>query len=194
MGSGIAQYKFLLLPVALGLMVPAATLPWITINFLGSHDYSTINILPGLMGLAVDQDLGSGFAIADLLSAYDEAYYLGVFSQSAFVVSIALTGFAAWRSDKQRLVVAAGTLAIASAMTWLYSVDSIKDNFAGQAAISGGIIGEEFKGHESTLADALIKIGAGQYFAAAGGVTALCYLLVNFRAAYKKTRISASPS
>ena len=193
MGSGIVEYKFLLLPIALGLMVPAATLPWITINFLGSHDYSAINILSGLTGSSVKQDSGGQFAISDLISAYDEAYYLAVFSQSAFVISIGMMGIAAWRHDKPWLVVVAGTLAISSALTWMYSVDSIKDNFAGQAAITGGIIGEEFKGHENALADALIKIGAGQYFVAAGGVTGLCYFLVNYKVVYKKTRISTSP-
>jgi hypothetical protein len=63
----------------------------------------------------------------------------------------------------------AGILAIVSSFLWFYSVDSLKNDFAEQAAITGGIIGEEFKGQERSLADIIIGLGLGPYVALVGG-------------------------
>ncbi|MGI0037760.1 MAG: hypothetical protein ACRD99_05330, partial [Nitrososphaera sp.] len=69
--------------------------------------------------------------------------------------------------------------------------ESLKENFARQAATTGGIIGEEFKGHESTLADILIRLGIGQYFVAAGGIVAVFNYFVEKKLVHK-TRLPAA--
>ncbi|HJS83480.1 MAG TPA: hypothetical protein VJ742_11675, partial [Nitrososphaera sp.] len=60
-----------------------------------------------------------------------------------------------------------------------------------QAALMGGIIGEEFKGHETTLADMLIRLGAGQYFVAASGALGIL-TYVSEKKALRKSQSAAA--
>jgi hypothetical protein len=87
-----------------------------------------------------------------------------------FIVSI--IGMAAaipFKRHRSTIALSAGILAIASSLLWFYSIDSLKHNFAQQAATTGGIIGEEFRGHEKSLADIIIGLGSGPYAALSGG-------------------------
>jgi hypothetical protein len=67
----------------------------------------------------------------------------------------------------------AGILAIITAVLWIYSIQSFKDQFSRDANLSGGIIGEEWKGNANIIIDRLIMIGVGQYLVIASGVIAI---------------------
>ncbi|MCI0563060.1 MAG: hypothetical protein MN733_31670, partial [Nitrososphaera sp.] len=77
------------------------------------------------------------------------------------------------------LSLAAGVLAISSALLWVYSVESMKINFVQVTSITGGIIGEEFRGQEKTLADAFFLLGSGHYLALLAGVISLLGFFIN---------------
>lgn len=169
----LASYRFLLVPVSIGLLLPAVALPWIVINFLGVHRFSPADIAELYFGETSSQSTGR-FDIKNLLSSYSDSYFAAVASLSLYFFSVVgMILSVAWRNQRPTIALIAGSLAIISAILWLYSVHSIKENFSSQAEISGGLIGGEFKGHESTLADILIQLGIGQYFVAAGGATGI---------------------
>lgn len=177
MAAILRGYQFLPVPLALGLILPAAAIPWIGINFMGNHQFSPIDIVTLLYSKVSSTTPGEEPDILNLLSSYDGSYYLAVFSLIAYVSSIAtLVVAAAWRSWCSWIALTAGILAIASAACWVLAVDSLKESFSAQAALTGGIIGEEFKGHEQTLADSLIRPGIGQYFVACAGAVAVLTL------------------
>lgn len=178
MNAMIIGYQFLLLPLALGLILPAIAIPWISINFLGDHQFSPIDIMTQLYVNKASSGPGSSPDITNLLSSYDGSYYLALFSLTTYASSIAaLAAAAVWRSRRPLIALAAGILATASAAGWVLAVDSLKESFSAQAASTGGLIGEEFKGHEQTVANSLIRLGIGQYFVAcAGAVCVLTYI------------------
>ncbi len=170
MNARLAPYKFLLAPVSLGLLIPAVAIPWIAINFLGFHQFSPINILSEFYNPGTAEQNSNRFDIANLFSSYRDSYYSAIASLLMYFASIAgMILSVAWGAHRPKIALVAGILAITAAIVWMYSVQSVKDNFASQAALTGGIIGEEFKGHETTLADILIRLGSGQNFVAAGG-------------------------
>jgi hypothetical protein len=72
-----------------------------------------------------------------------------------------------------RLGLVAGILAIIAAVLWIYSIQSFKDQFSRDADLSGGIIGEEWKGNANVIIDRLIMVGVGQYLVIASGVIAI---------------------
>jgi hypothetical protein len=73
------------------------------------------------------------------------------------------------KSNKKKLVLSssiglvAGILAIIIAVLWMYSIQSLKVQFSCYADLSGGIIGEEWKGNANVIIDRLIMIGVGPY-------------------------------
>jgi hypothetical protein len=171
MKPGLRAYVFLLVPVSIGIMLPSIFISWMAVNFLGFHQFSPIEIISELYGAKEPQ---SGFDIRNLLLSYNDTFTYAVASLSLYFASlIGMIISAGWGKHRSRIALAAGIIAITAATLWIYSVESLKENFARQAGITGGIIGEEFKGHESTLADILIQLGIGQYFVAAGGIVAI---------------------
>ena len=171
MKSNLRSYVFLLLPISLGIMLPSIFISWIAVNFLGFHQFSPIEIVSELY--AQNESQGR-FDIRNLLSSYNDTLSYTVASFSLYFVSlVGMMISVGWNKQRTRIALVSGILAMTAASLWIYSVESLKDNFSRQAAITGGIIGEEFKGHESALADVLIRLGIGQYFVAAGGVVAV---------------------
>lgn len=167
----LSAYVFLLVPVSIGIMLPSIFISWIAVNCLGFHQFSPIEIISELYGQKESQ---AGFDIRNLLLSCNDTFTYAVASLSLYFASlVGMIISAGWGKHRSRIALAAGILAITAATLWIYSVESLKENFARQSGITGGIIGEEFKGHESTLADILIRIGIGQYFVAAGGVVAV---------------------
>jgi hypothetical protein len=167
----LRAYVFLLVPVSIGIMLPSIFISWIAVNFLGFHQFSPIEIISGLYGQKESQ---AGFDIRNLMLSYNDTFAYAVASLLLYFASLfGMIISAGWGKYRSRIALAAGILAITAATLWIFSVESLKENFARQAGITGGIIGEEFKGHESTLADILIRLGIGQYFVAAGGIVAI---------------------
>ncbi|MGH9927223.1 MAG: hypothetical protein ACRD5B_17800, partial [Nitrososphaeraceae archaeon] len=72
-----------------------------------------------------------------------------------------------------RIALVAGILAIITGVLWIYSVQSFKVQFSRDAEISGGIIGEEWRGNANVIIDRLIMLGLGHYFVIASGVIAV---------------------
>lgn len=179
---------FLLLPVSLGIMLPSIFISWIAVNFLGFHQFSPIEIISELY--AQDESQGR-FDIRNLLSSYNDTFTYAVASFSLYFASlVGMIISIGWNKQRTKIALVSGILAITAAGIWIYSVESLKDNFSRQAAITGGIIGEEFKGHESTLADILIRLGIGQYFIAAGGAVAVLHYFVE-KKLVRKNRLPA---
>ena len=189
MKLGLSSCFFLLVPVSLGIMLPSVFISWIAVNFLGFHQFSPIEIVSELYGQKESQ---GRFDIRNLLLSYNDTFTYAVASFSLYFASLAgLVISLGWKKHRAKLALVAGILGITAASLWIYSVESLKENFSRQAAITGGIIGEEFKGHESTLADVLFRLGMGQYFVAAGGIVAVLNFLVE-KKLLQRTRLSAT--
>lgn len=168
----LMDYKFIFVPAALGVLLPALFLPWVVINFLGLTPFSPFDIVTSIVWQdnSRSSDQKSRFDLLDLISSYRDTSTAVVASMLLYTVSI--IGMAAaipFRRHRSTIALSAGVLAIVSSCLWFYSIDSLKHNFAQQAAMTGGIIGEEFRGHERSLADIIIGLGVGPYVALAGG-------------------------
>jgi hypothetical protein len=168
----MVNYGFIFVPAALGVLLPALFLPWVLINFLGLTPFSPIDIVTSTIWQDDNRssEQSSRFDLQDIISSYQDTSNAVVASMISYIVSI-IVMLAAIPIKRYRSTIAlsAGILAIASSLLWFYSIDSLKNNFSEQAAITGGIIGEEFKGHERSLADIIIGLGLGPYVALAGG-------------------------
>lgn len=170
--SSLNSCRFIILPTALGLLLPALFLPWIAINFLGLDLFSPIDMFASAVWGDGISSAGR-FELHDFMTTYRDTSNAFVASLTfyalAAVCMVAAISFGRRRSE---LALVAGILAIASSSLWFYSIESLRDNFSRQASITGGIIGEEFRGHERDLADAMIVIGSGPFVALAGGAIA----------------------
>ncbi|MGI0047981.1 MAG: hypothetical protein ACREAW_00430 [Nitrososphaera sp.] len=177
--AGLTYYRFISLPVAIGLLLPSLFIPWVTINFLGSSLFSPLYIIRVffLQGAGDgDQNL---FDLYDLMTSYNDTFSASVASIGSLVASVAIMPSGIMlRAHRPRLVLVAGCLAVASCVFWLYSIESLKSNFSHQAAITGGIVGEEFRGHERALADIIIGVGLGPYLALAAGIGGIMYRII----------------
>lgn len=189
MNSGLRSYVFLLVPISLGILLPSIFISWIAVNFMGYHQFSPIDMVTELYG---QNESPGSFDIRNLLLSYNDTYYYTVASFSLYFASlVGLIVSVAWKKHRANVALVAGIIAISAAGLWMYSVESLKENFSRQAASTGGIIGEEFRGHESTLADILIRLGTGQYFVAAGGIVAVVNYFVE-RKLVQRTRLPAA--
>jgi hypothetical protein len=170
--SFLVNYGFIFVPVALGVLLPALFLPWVLINLLGLTPFSLIDIVASTIWKddSRSSDQNSRFDLQDFVSSYQDTSNAIVASMISYIASIIFM-IAAIPIKRYRSTIAlsAGILAIVSSFLWFYSVDSLKNDFAEQAAITGGIIGEEFKGQERSLADIIIGLGLGPYVALVGG-------------------------
>lgn len=125
--------------------------------------------------------------IADLTAVYpnsSSAFILSILilypiSIAVMVGAIVFSAIGKKGGSKTKLVLSsrigliAGILAIITAVLWIYSIQSFKDQFSRDADLSGGIIGEEWKGNANVIIDRLIVIGVGQYLVIASGVIAI---------------------
>lgn len=186
----LTDYNFILVPIALGVLLPAMFLPWLSINILGETLVSPIGMASGyrqddtkLPGQDRRIDL------QDFVSSYRDTSNAIAASMISYASSIAVMISAIIvRRYRSTIALTAGMLAIGSSLLWFYSVDSLKSSFAEQAAITGGIIGEEFKGHERSLADLIIRLELGPFAALAGGVIGTLAFLGEKAAFMKKWR------
>jgi len=171
--SFLMDYRFIFVPAALGVLLPALFLPWVVINFLGLTPFSAFDIVRSTLWQddSESSDQKSRFDLQDLISSYRDTSTTVVASIVLYIASIIGMAVAIpFRRHRSTIALSAGILAIASSLLWFYSIETLKSNFAQQAAMTGGIIGEEFKGHERSLADIIVGLGLGPYVALAGGV------------------------
>jgi hypothetical protein len=195
----LLNYQIVLITAALGLSLISLTLPWLTINLFGQRSYSAFDNMQILTDSLEEGEgnVGDTFfdnnkpqndlVIADLTAVYPN-------SSSAFILSILILypisiagmvgaivfsaigkkgGSKARSVLSSRLGLVAGILAIIAAVLWIYSIQSFKDQFSRDADLSGGIIGEEWKGNANVIIDRLIMVGVGQYLVIASGVIAI---------------------
>lgn len=191
------KFQIVLLTAALGLLLISLTLPWLTINLFGQRSYSAIDNMQILTDLQKERDTGStsfdrnkphnDFIIADLTTVYPDsssAFILSIvilypISIALLVGAIVFSAIGKKGGSKRKLVLSsriglvAGILAIITAVLWMYSVQSFKVQFSRDADLSGGIIGEEWKGNANVIINRLILIGFGQYLVIGSGVIAI---------------------
>jgi len=191
------RYQIILLGTALGLLLVSLVLPWLVVNLFGQRSYSALDNIQILTnsqrgagntsGTSSNNNPQNDLVITDLTTVYPN-------SSSAFILSmlvlypisiLAMVGgilFAAIGKkgdNKIKLIVfskialVAGILAIIMGVLWIYSVQSFKAQFSRDAEISGGIIGEEWRGNANVVIDRLIVMGLGHYFVIASGVIAV---------------------
>ena len=190
----------MLLTAALGLLLISLTLPWLTINLFGQRSYSAFDNMQILTDAQKEEEGNPGgtsfdnnikpqndLVIADLTAVYpnsSSAFILSILilypiSIAVMVGAIVFSAIGKKGGSKTKLVLSsrigliAGILAIITAVLWIYSIQSFKDQFSRDADLSGGIIGEEWKGNANVIIDRLIVIGVGQYLVIASGVIAI---------------------
>lgn len=183
-----SSFQFLLLPIALGLLLPSLIMPWVTLDLFGTYNLSPIDLLSS------SSDRGEAGISPDLIREYPEIIFHDlvrsykvttsyIISMATFLAAIVGTIVSISMKNQRRMLVAviAGALAITSAIAWLQMIDSIKNNFAQQAALTGGLIGEEFKGNERSLADRILKVGIGPYVIIPAGGAGIIYYFIQRR-------------
>ena len=189
----------MLLTAALGLLLISLILPWMTINLFGQRSYSAFDNMQILTdsqkeegnvgGTSIDNNKPQNdLVIADLTTIYpnsSSAFILSILilypiSIAVMVGAIVFSAIGKKEGSKRKLVLlssrvglVAGILAIITAVLWIYSVESFKDQFSRDADLSGGIIGEEWKGNANVIIDRLIMMGFGQYLVIVSGVIAI---------------------
>jgi hypothetical protein len=170
------KYKFIILPVIIGLLLPSFLVPWVTINLFGYHPFYPLNILEELFTQPKSSSTTSQnqIALLEIATSYKDAYAGIIISIILFIISIptAVTATVS-KSRRSILLVLVAFLSISSSILWLYSIQSFKASFAHQASVTGGLIGEEWKGSENTLVNRIIRLGVGQYFILIAGIVAL---------------------
>jgi MFS family permease len=188
----------MLLTTALGLLLISLTLPWLTINLFGQRSYSAFDNMqiltdsqkeegnPGVTSFDNNKPQND-LVIADLTAVYpnsSSAFILSILilypiSIAVMVGAIVFSAIGKKWGSKRKLVLSsrlgfiAGILAVIAAVLWIYSIQSLKDQFSRDADLSGGVIGEEWKGNANVIIDRLIMIGIGQYLVIASGVIAI---------------------
>ena len=196
----LLNYQIVLLAAALGLSLISLTLPWLTINLFGQRSYSAFDNMQTLTDSQKEEEEGNAgdisfnnnkpqndLVIADLTAVYpnsSSAFILSILilypiSIAGMVGAIVFSAIGKKGGNKARSVLSsrlglvAGILAIIAAVLWIYSIQSFKDQFSRDADLSGGIIGEEWKGNANVIIDRLIMVGVGQYLVIASGVIAI---------------------
>jgi hypothetical protein len=178
----LTSYRFIFVPAALGVLLPTLFLPWIVINLLGLTPFSPIDIVSSVIWQDDSKlsDQKSRFDLQNFISSYQDTFVSVVASMVMYIASIIGMAVAiTFRRHRSTIALSAGILAISASLLWFYSIESLKHNFAQQAAMTGGIIGEEFKGHERSLADLIIGLGMGPYVALAGGAIGTLTFITN---------------
>lgn len=163
-------------------------LPGLVVNLFGQRIYSAFDNIMFLANLQGENGLGStrdDAALSDLRSVYPDSssafilsimvlYPISIAIAIAAVIFTALGGkYVKKRSMPSAIALGAGIFAIVAGVTWIYSIESFKAQFSRDAELSGGIIGEEWKGNANLFVDRLIVMGVGHYVVIAAGVIAV---------------------
>jgi hypothetical protein len=177
------EYRFILAPLALGLLLPSIAIPWVVVDFLGHHTYSPLDIVQELSPRnATDNTLNQNqnqFLLLDLTSTYRGVSSAFVFSTIVYLISIpAIIASIVWKKHRAKIALIAGIMAITAGLGWVYSVQSFKAHFAQEAASTGGLIGQEWKGQENTIINGIIIMGTGHYFVILAGIIAILAYVV----------------
>ena len=190
------EYRFILLPLALGLLLPSMVVPWLIVDFLGHHPYSPLDII----GELVQRNLSNNnttppsqnqFLLLDLTSTYTGTSSAFVFSTVLYLISIpAIIAAMVWKKHRAKIALAAGIIAITAGLAWVYSVQSFKTHFAQEASSTGGLIGQEWKGKESAIIDGIIIMGSGHFFVITAGILAIFAYVVE--KVYRKQPVGAT--
>jgi MFS family permease len=192
------KYQIMLLTAALGLLLISLILPWLIVNFFGQRSYSAFDNMQILTNSQKEEGNAGGtsfnnnkpqndLVIADLTTVYpgsSAAFILSMLilypiSIAVMIGAIVFSAIGKKDGSKRKLVLSsrvglvAGILAIITAVLWIYSVQSFKVQFSRDADLSGGVIGEEWKGNANFIIDRLIMMGLGQYLVIASGVIAI---------------------
>lgn len=197
----VRKYQFILIPIALGFLLPSLLMPWVTINFLGVTGLTPLDLFQGSYKMSSNVTSSEDTAAAsreppelvflDLVSSYNVAWLYSVWMLAylgSIIVMIISAMLKQWRVQTALL---GGALAIVAATVWLFSIEEMKINFAAQASMTGGLIGGEFKGNERALIDTIVRMGLGPYIAiAAGAAGILSYPIQHY---FKKSRDDDSP-
>jgi hypothetical protein len=180
-----SSYRFILVPIALGLLLPSLIMPWVIFGLFGTSNLSPVDLLPSSSDAAdsgVTPELvreHPEVIFHDLVKSYN-ATNLYISSMATYLISIVCMISSMFVNNQRKMIVTlvAGILAITSAVIWFAMIESVKTSFALQAALTGGLIGEEFRGNEKGLADTILKVGIGPYIVSiAGGVGISSYFI-----------------
>lgn len=182
----LRPYQFILLPIALGLLLPSLLMPWVIISFQGVNGLTPLDLVRGSYdrsnsysgskeGVATASREHPELVFLDLVSSYklQGAYVFWISTYLASIIAMIVS--LVFQRVRTKMAIIAGSLAIAAAITWFYSIEELKINFAEQAAITGGLIGEEFKGNERTLIDTIVRMGFGPYAAIPAGALGILF-------------------
>src|SRR5207302_8874796 len=88
------EYRFILLPLALGLLLPSIVVPWLVVDFLGHHPYSPLDVIGEVIQRNVANNNNTNppnqnqFRLLDLTSTYTGTSSAFVFSYVIFLISI----------------------------------------------------------------------------------------------------------
>ncbi|MGH9990704.1 MAG: hypothetical protein ACREAS_09735, partial [Nitrososphaera sp.] len=185
----VLHLQFVLVSVALGFLILSTALPWLIVNLFGQRTYSALDNLTIIITTASPMSTDAleksqiDPIISDLNSwIYSNSSFALIVGTILYPISLATMAIALvlivlrnkvtsyWT---HQTVVAAGILAIVAAAFWIYSIQSFKIQFSQEAELSGGIIGEEWRGSVERVLDRLIVIGSGPFVVAAGGIIAI---------------------
>ena len=143
------KYRFILVPVSLGILVPSLFLPWLSIDLLGHHTYSPLNTLVEMMYLKDKTFIQSqSFSLLNITSTYHNSYYGIICSMTIYLGSISFLVVSLLLQRKyhrilpSRLVIISGIFALAAGVSWLHAIETFKNHFTQEAALTGGLIGE----------------------------------------------------
>lgn len=182
----LTNYPIILLSVALSLVLTSLFIPWLITNFFGQQTYFPLEILKAITNYQKEDPV-----LSDLTSVYAISSFAFIFSMIIYPISIAVMIAAVVvviklnqqkRTTKTTIIrrlwqpkisIIAGILVIAASIGWIYSIQSFKTEFSRDADLSGGIIGEEWKGKADIIVNRLIIIGFGPYLAIVAGIIAI---------------------
>lgn len=167
-------YSYLLAPASVGLLLPMLVAPWVAVNFLGYRQYSLAEVMSMLFFSQQPPEGAAGQIDLSLLKQNGPTVGAAAASMALYIAAVAAAVLAAvpWKKRRAYLALAAGVLAIGAGAAWIYALESLKDSISSAAAITGGIIGEEFRGREGDLAGLFIKTGVGPYVTVLAGAVA----------------------
>jgi|SRR5919197_167573 hypothetical protein len=189
------EYKFILLPITLGLILPPLVIPWLTIDFLGHHSYLPINILGEIINQKSNNSQNDDFLLLEITSTYHDSFFAIVFSMIIYLASILVViASVIFGKRRKKMILAGGILSIVAAATWIYAIDSFKLHFSQEAASTGGLIAGEWKGKENQIINHIIMMGSGYYFVFIGGALAVCTYVIDSIHSRKNTQNPRQPA
>lgn len=161
--------------MAIGIILPSLFVPWVSINVLGYESFSPLDVVAALArsGPSSEKTVVLDASLRSMITSYGNSY---TFAASMFLYLTGIAGISlsiVWRSKRVPMSLVAGILAISSGLLWIYSIESLKSNFIQVVSLTGGIIGEEFRGQERILADQFFVLGMGHYMAMLAGAASI---------------------